>query len=120
VWVGQANAWSVGCVFEASSASAAGLPSNGPVTMPNTVAMLRNCPNPAGAASLMNFLLSARGEELLAATESRNVPIRAELATRLAAADARLQLPTPAPVLWSSIAASMSEADALIAKHFPL
>lgn len=52
------------------------LPSPGPMSIPNTVARVKRGPNPAAAAALIDFILSERVERMLAASDSRNAPIR--------------------------------------------
>lgn len=50
-------------------------PRLGTLFIPNTVAILRGCPNPAGARKLVDYLLSAEVEKMLAESESRQVPL---------------------------------------------
>ncbi len=78
VWVAQANGWPIGMVYEAA-ADHPRWPSPGPTTIPNTVAIVRGGPNPAPARALAAFLVSPGLERLLAESESRNVPVHAEL-----------------------------------------
>jgi iron(III) transport system substrate-binding protein len=124
VWVGQAQGWPVDLVYEraeaASADTLASLPSRGAIVIPNTVAIIKNCPNPEGAVKLAEFLLSADAERLMAKSESRNVPIRAALASELQDADSRLRLAPPAPIAWNQMAGVLEAADRLIAAHFPL
>lgn len=56
-----------------------GLPSVGPLLIPNTVALLKGRPNKAEGERLADFLLSAAVEEALAKSDSRNWPIRPSL-----------------------------------------
>jgi iron(III) transport system substrate-binding protein len=51
----------------------------GPLTIPNTAAVIKHGPNPVEAAVLMEFLLSERLEELLAQSDSHNSPIHPAL-----------------------------------------
>lgn len=74
VWVAMANAWAVGMVYESQGADAR-WPSRGATTIPNTVAVVRGGPNPEHARTLAAFLASERVERLLAASESRNIPV---------------------------------------------
>lgn len=86
VWAGQREGWPVDLVFESTdkpdAAPAPGLPalpSIGPLVMPFTVAKVRGGPNPTNAKVLMDYLLSADVERLLASSDSRNFPIRPDL-----------------------------------------
>jgi iron(III) transport system substrate-binding protein len=45
------------------------------VCIPNTVAMIRNCPHPETAAKLLEFLLSASVEQQLAESPARQIPL---------------------------------------------
>jgi iron(III) transport system substrate-binding protein len=55
----------------------------GTLLIPNTVALIANAPHEAGAKQLIDFLVSAEVEEMLARSESGNYPVRAELRARL-------------------------------------
>lgn len=55
-----------------------------PLLIPNTVARVRNAPHPKEAAALIDFILSERVERLLAQSESRNTPVRPNLAAEFA------------------------------------
>lgn len=93
-----------------------GLPSQGPLLLPNTVGIVRGCPHPNEARKLADFLLSARVEELLAQSEARNLPIRPALAKRLNM-DA---MPEGAPVSARELAKALPEADRIIEQVFPV
>ncbi|MFM9995343.1 MAG: extracellular solute-binding protein [Phycisphaerales bacterium] len=88
VYAAQREAWPVDLAFEvvdegddegrgAAAAPAAGaMGSAGPMSIPNTVARVKGGPNTDAAAALIDFILSERVERLLAASDSRNAPIR--------------------------------------------
>lgn len=57
--------------------SAALLEADGVVVIPNTVAIIKGAPNSSGARALVDFLLSVEVEERLAASSSRQIPVRA-------------------------------------------
>lgn len=83
VWAGQRNQWPVELVFETpddAGQPTSGLCSFGPMLIPNTVARVRGGPNPHNAAILIDFILSARVERMLAESESGNIPARPALA----------------------------------------
>jgi iron(III) transport system substrate-binding protein len=86
VWAGQREGWPVDLVFEAvdkpdtrPTPGLPALPSIGPLVMPFTAAKVRGGPNPTNAKVLLDYLLSADVERLLASSDSRNFPIRPEL-----------------------------------------
>lgn len=86
VWAARRNGWPVGVVFEEVDAGSAGetpaaradggLPSAGPMLIPNTVARVRGGPNRAPAKRLIEFLLAGPAEEILASSDSHNLPVR--------------------------------------------
>jgi iron(III) transport system substrate-binding protein len=47
----------------------------GTLFIPNTVAVIKDCPNPAGARKLVDFLLSPEVEAKLAQSASRQIPL---------------------------------------------
>jgi iron(III) transport system substrate-binding protein len=55
----------------------------GTLFIPNTLAILRGCPDPAGARQLVDFLLSAEIEKLLAEADSHQIPFHPELRASL-------------------------------------
>lgn len=55
----------------------------GTLLIPCTVALLTGAPNPENARKLIDFLLSAEVEELLAKSDSGNIPVRAALREKL-------------------------------------
>jgi iron(III) transport system substrate-binding protein len=75
VIVGQRENWPVDMVVEEPSPPGERC-AVGPCPIPNTVSILKHAPNPAAAAKLADFLLSARVERILATSDSRNMPLR--------------------------------------------
>jgi iron(III) transport system substrate-binding protein len=120
VLAGRRNGWAVGMNYEAVDKATAsrtpGLPSVGPVVVPNTVALVRSAPHPNEARQLVDFLLSAKVEQLLAEGDGGNVPIRADLAKTLSIEP----IPDPAPVTASQMGQWLKQADKIIAEVFPL
>lgn len=55
------------------------LPGDGVILIPNTVALLRGAPRPDEGRVFIDFLLSREVEELLAASPSRQIPLRADV-----------------------------------------
>jgi iron(III) transport system substrate-binding protein len=54
---------------------------SGALVIPNTVALIRNCPNPETGRRLIDFLLSREVEEMLAKSGSAQMPVRAGVPT---------------------------------------
>ena len=59
-----------------------GLPSIGPLVIPEHGREILACPHPNEAGKLADFLLSSTVESMLAESESRNIPVRPELAKK--------------------------------------
>lgn len=55
----------------------------GTLFIPNTVAIIRNCPNPLGARKLIDYLLSPEVEAELAETSSHQIPLNPQVKARL-------------------------------------
>lgn len=111
--------WPVRFSFETPDRPGArfnGLPSAGPVVIPNTVGKIRACPHPNQAQKLAEFLLSSRTERLLAQSDSRNLPVRESLAAEFP----DQVIPDPAPAEPRAINAAQDAADRVIADLFPL
>jgi len=51
----------------------------GTLFLPNTIAVIRGCPNPDGARKLVDFLLSPEVEAKLAQCQSRQIPLNPEV-----------------------------------------
>src|SRR5439155_15652989 len=54
----------------------------GTLFIPNTVAVIRNSPNPAGARKLVDYLLGAEVEAKLAETASHQIPLNPQVKAR--------------------------------------
>lgn len=104
VWVAQRNGWPVALIYEVPDEPGTpvdGLPSFGPLLMPNTVALVRGGPgSPEARRRLVEFLLSERGERILAESDSGNIPLR----PGLAAAYPRFEVPSPWVVDYEAVA----------------
>ncbi len=55
----------------------------GTLFIPNTLAILKGCPNPAGARRLVDYLLSPEVEAKLAESDSHQVPLNPEVKAQL-------------------------------------
>jgi iron(III) transport system substrate-binding protein len=82
----------------------------GVLFIPNTLAVIKGCPNPAGARKLVDFLLSPEVEAALARSASKQVPlnpnVRAELPREIEAARGATRLPVDfarAADLWDEV-----------------
>jgi iron(III) transport system substrate-binding protein len=123
VWAARREHAPVDLVYESvdkpvppGGSSPKGLPSIGPLVVPNTVGKIRGCPHPNEAGKLADFLLSATVESMMAESDSHNIPIRPELAKKF-------DVPTvanPAQVDAALVAGALPQADKLIAELFPL
>ncbi|MBK7403530.1 MAG: ABC transporter substrate-binding protein [Phycisphaerales bacterium] len=77
VWGARRNSWPVVAVFEAVDHDGdSPWPSFGPMLLPNTVARVKGGPNGAQAGALIQFLLEGPAEEMLALSDSHNLPAR--------------------------------------------
>ncbi|MEN0020723.1 MAG: extracellular solute-binding protein [Planctomycetota bacterium] len=84
VWSGQQNDWPVDLVYEATDESSGGSQwqSFGPMLIPNTIAYVSGSEDDAAARTLVDYVLSERATVLMAESDSRNIPIDAELRAR--------------------------------------
>jgi iron(III) transport system substrate-binding protein len=80
VWVAQENGWDIGLAYENEGEGQGTLKSTGSIVMPNTVALVRSGPNPRNGQHLIDFLLSAHVERMMAESDSRNIPLNPSLA----------------------------------------
>jgi iron(III) transport system substrate-binding protein len=87
-----------------------GPPGAGVLLIPNTVALLADAPHRAAAERFVDWLLRPETEALLAASPSRQIPLRAAVA-----APAGVALPgrdfTVLAVDWPAVAASLADCE---------
>ncbi len=113
VFAAQREGWAVGMHYERPDpGSAASVRAMGPLLLPNSVALVRRAPNLAGARRLIDFLLSAEGESIIARSESRNAPVRPALASTFP----DLAYPAPWIVDWERVERATAEAMAVCAR----
>lgn len=121
VFAGQRNGWPVAYTLERfdESPTGSGLPSIGPLVIPNTVARIRNGPasRPGRATkdvadSLVEFLLSERVESHLALSEARNIPVRPGIDPGAHA----VRIERPMAVRLEDVEARIDEALAIVAR----
>lgn len=112
VWAGKRNEWPVALVYVRHDLP--GTLRAGPLLIPNAVSRVRAGPNPENAAKLIDFLLSADVERMLAESDARNFPVRPEVARSVG-----LTPPAdPAPVSLWRVADSMDTAMKLCDETF--
>lgn len=73
VYAAQRNNWPVGMHVNDQNG-------DGPLVIPNTVALVEGAPNPGPAARFIEFLLSPQAERMLAASHSGNAPVHEQVA----------------------------------------
>lgn len=118
-WAAQRENWPVEVSYEVvdkPGAKVTGLPSVGPLVIPNTVARLKGSPHPSEGKKLIDYLLSADVEAKLAGSDSHNIPVRPEVAKQFN----MTAVPNPAQVDPVQVAAALPKADRLINELFPL
>lgn len=117
VFAGRRNNWPIGLRYEGRDpdpGSIDGLPSFGTIMLPNTVGLVRKPGGPTGRArALAEFLLSAEVETMLAESDSRNVPVRPELARAQAARDPSTFVPEPAVIDLGAVSRAAPDAAAI-------
>lgn len=82
VWSGQRNGWPVGLTYvrHDPTPETPGDDAHGVMLIPNTAARVAGGPNEENAGTLIDFLLSAEVERILAESDSHNIPVRDSLA----------------------------------------
>ncbi len=99
VYAAQRNGWPVALRYLQHGAQ-------GPVVIPNTAALVRGAPHGREARELLAFLLSAKAEAILAASDSHNTPVNAAVAREFPA----YALPAPLPIDYAKVAAGLPAA----------
>ncbi len=79
----------------------------GTLLIPCTVALVAGAPNGDGARALVDYLVSAKVERMLAESDSRNIPVRRQLREELGVA-----WPAETKVSFDAVADAMDEAVA--------
>jgi iron(III) transport system substrate-binding protein len=81
----------------------------GTLLMPCSVAIIKGGPNVVEARRLVDFLVSAQVERMLAQSASRNVPVREDLREEL-----NIEWPLESKVSYDEVADAMPEAVAAV------
>lgn len=99
-------------VMQASGAPVAAvfpdMGNGGTLVIPCTVALVAGGPHPAEARALVDFLVSADVERLLAKSDSGNIPVRAALCDELG-----MTRPPPGPIDFDAVAEHLDDAPNL-------
>jgi ABC-type Fe3+ transport system substrate-binding protein len=81
----------------------------GTLLIPCSVAILTGCDDVSAARQLVDFLVSAEVERMLAETDSRNVPVRKTLRAQLG-----MPWPPESKIGFDAVADAMDEAVAAV------
>lgn len=101
VYAAQRNGWPIAMNFLDQGG-------DGVLTIPNTVAVIAGAPHPQQAGALMEFLLSADVEEMLAASDSHNCPTHPDAVGKFP----QYAIPKPLQVDYGKVADALNEAIA--------
>lgn len=102
VWVAQRGGASLDLVYP-------DMGDGGTLLIPCSAAIVGGSSNLEAARKLIDFLVSAEVEQMLAQSDSRNIPVRRELRDRLG-----LQWPPESNVSFDAVADAMDEATAAV------
>ena len=90
----------------------------GTLFIPNTVAVVRGCPNPEGARKLVDYLLSAEVEAQLAETASHQIPLNPQVKAKLPASFATPQTAKAMAVDFEKAADLWDEVQTFLRNEF--
>jgi iron(III) transport system substrate-binding protein len=102
VWVAQRGGYSLDLAYP-------DMGDGGTLLIPCSVAIVKGAPHPEAARKLVDFLVSAEVEQMLAQSDSRNIPVRQEVRDRLG-----LTLPAASAISFDAVADAMNEAVAAV------
>jgi len=86
----------------------------GTLFLPNTLCIIKGCPNPEGARKLVDFLLSPEIEKALAEGESHQLPLNPEVKTKLPDALAAAKDAKEMQVDWDAAAEHWEEMQSFL------
>jgi len=101
-------------------ADAPGDSDRGVLFIPNTVAMIHNCPNPEGARKLIDYLLSPEVEVKLANSKSGQIPLNPNVKIDAIKHLDELKQARPMPVDFAKAADVWQESQEFLMKEFGL
>jgi iron(III) transport system substrate-binding protein len=90
----------------------------GTLFLPNTLCILKGCPNPGAARKLVDYLLGPEVEVKLAESESHQIPVNPDVKAKLPAALAASQDAKAMRVSWEGAAAQWDDAQKFLAAEF--
>jgi iron(III) transport system substrate-binding protein len=90
----------------------------GTLFIPNTVAVMRGCPNPEGARQLVDYLLSAEVETKLAESASHQIPLNPDVHAELPLEFATPKTAKPMSVDFQKAAELWDEVQEFLRKEF--
>jgi iron(III) transport system substrate-binding protein len=93
-------------------------PKMGVLYIPNTLAIIKDCPNPAGAKQLVNYLLSADIEAKLAEGPSHQIPLNRQAKAKLPAGFATPDQVKVMQVDWEKAADQWDASQRFLAEEF--
>ena len=93
-------------------------PNLGTLLIPNTVAVIKGCPNPDGAKKLVDFLLSIEVESLLATSASHQIPLNPNVKVQLPKGMETPATVKPMKVDWNKAADRWDESQAYLIELF--
>jgi iron(III) transport system substrate-binding protein len=112
VWAALAQGYEVAMVYPRHHPED-DVPGGGTLLIPNTVGLVAGGPNPESAGRFIDFMLSAKVEQILAESDSRNTPLRPGLAMSYPS----LIVPNPLHVDYHAAAAQRQRAVELAMQH---
>jgi iron(III) transport system substrate-binding protein len=101
-------------------ADAAADSKRGVLFIPNTVAMIKNCPHPEEAKKLIDYLLRPAVEAALAKSDGRQIPLNPEVKIELPKGLQTPQTVTALPVDFEQAAQAWTASQAFLVKEFAL
>jgi iron(III) transport system substrate-binding protein len=90
----------------------------GTLFIPNTVAVIRSCPNPEGARRLIDYLLSSEVEAKLAHSASRQIPLNPHIRVKLPRDIEALRTARALPVDFERAAELWDKVQAFLTREF--
>jgi iron(III) transport system substrate-binding protein len=90
----------------------------GVLYIPNTVAIVKGCPNPAGAKQLIDYLLSAEVEAKLGEGPSHQIPLNPHVKVKLPTGLATPDKVNVMPVDWNAAADRWDESQRFLVEEF--
>lgn len=114
VIVAQARGDSIAAVYPDMTSPNGSAELNGTLWIPCSVALVKDARNEGGGKRLIDYIASERIERALYESESKNVPVRANLRERLGAI-----APRTATVDYAAVSAELGRMEKLVAEHDP-